>query len=170
MSDRASEGAALAAHMRELHRRAAALAAGLAQDTGVHPTDLRALRALDAARERPIAVGELGAQLGLSSAAVSELVDRLEAAGLARRVRDEGDRRRVLVELTETALRFGQERLAPVAAALQRAIDACDDEELSAARRFLERFLAEGEPQAPSSASSSSGSVTGRWQAKRSQT
>lgn len=145
MSRQASPGQDVAdlvgEQVRELFRRAAALAAGLAEESGVHPTDLRALRALDAARETPLTVGELGARLGLSSAAVSGLVDRLEAADLARRTPDPRDRRRVLVELTETATAFGQQRLVPISGAVQRAIAATDPAELVAVHRFLAALL-----------------------------
>jgi DNA-binding MarR family transcriptional regulator len=117
----------------------------------VHPTDIRALRLLDAAVERPMTIGELGAGLGLSSGAVSELVDRLEASGLAKRIRDESDRRRVLVQLGPAARTFGREQLAPIATAIQRAITDADDDALNAVQRFLSVLLAEqGDGQANS--------------------
>src|SRR2546425_851439 len=52
-------------------------------------------------RERRIGLGELAAGEGVSAAAMSKHVDRLEAAGLVRRTRGStGDRRRVEIELT----------------------------------------------------------------------
>src|SRR3954467_7428888 len=65
----------------------------------LHPTDLRALiHLLDAARSDSTATpGWLGDQLGLNSAAVTALIDRLERVGHVRRVRDTHDRRRVLL-------------------------------------------------------------------------
>lgn len=140
--------ARVAAQVREFYRRAAVLAASLGEEAGVHPTDVRALRALDEARERPLTVGELGARLGLSSAAMTGLVDRLEHAGLGRRVPDPGDRRRVLVELTDTARSFGRRQLAPVAAAVERALAASDEHELEAVERFLAVLLAP-HPESP---------------------
>lgn len=143
MSRRAETSGAVALQLRELYRRATALAAGLAETTGVHPTDVRALRLLDAAAEQPMTVGALGTELGLSSGAVSELVDRLERAQLAERVRDDADRRRVLVHLGPAARTFGQEQLAPIAASIQRAIASAGDEELEAVQRFLTELLAD---------------------------
>jgi DNA-binding MarR family transcriptional regulator len=65
---------------------------------GLNPTDLRCLDWLvDGAK----AAGELSAGTGLSSAATTTLIDRLERRGFVRRVRDSGDRRRVLVEMTQ---------------------------------------------------------------------
>ena len=44
--------------------------------------------------------GRLAALSGLTTAAVTSVLDRLERAGYARRVRDHEDRRQVTVELT----------------------------------------------------------------------
>ena len=64
---------------------------------GLNPTDLRGLDWLaDGAKT----AGELSAGTGLSSAATTTLIDRLEARGFARRVADPTDRGRVLVEMT----------------------------------------------------------------------
>jgi DNA-binding MarR family transcriptional regulator len=50
----------------------------------------------------PLTVGELATHLGLSKAATTELVDRVEERGLIDRMRDDRDRRRVFLWLTET--------------------------------------------------------------------
>ena len=56
----------------------------------------------------PLTIGEQAEHLGLSKAATTEMINRLEAKGLVSRLRDERDRRRVFVWLTET----GRDRLA----------------------------------------------------------
>ncbi|MGZ9812198.1 MarR family winged helix-turn-helix transcriptional regulator [Pseudoroseicyclus sp. H15] len=66
---------------------------------GINRTDGRCLDILD--RRGRMSAGELGAEAGLSSGAVTAMVDRLAKAGYIRRVPDPGDRRRVLVETTE---------------------------------------------------------------------
>ena len=48
-------------------------------------------------RGGPLTAGALARQTGLTSGAVTGLVDRLERAGYVRRVPDQADRRRVLV-------------------------------------------------------------------------
>jgi DNA-binding MarR family transcriptional regulator len=68
---------------------------------GINRTDGRCLDILD--REAPMTAGALAARSGLTTAAVTTVLDRLERAGYARRLRDESDRRRVLVELTPLA-------------------------------------------------------------------
>jgi DNA-binding MarR family transcriptional regulator len=69
-----------------------------ARALGINRTDGRCLDVID--REGPVAAGRLAAASGLTTAAVTAVIDRLEKAGYARRVSDPGDRRRVLVELT----------------------------------------------------------------------
>jgi len=130
----------------ELYRQGAALAAGIAARTGLHPTDVNALRLLDAARTGPLSVNALGTELGLSSGAVTALVDRLEAHGLVTRHRDEVDRRRVLVALTDAARTLGAEQLGPVAARLGAALDGADPDDLACVERFLRVLLAPDPP------------------------
>jgi DNA-binding MarR family transcriptional regulator len=71
---------------------------------GLNPTDLRCL---DWLTERAMSAGELGEATGLSSAATTTLLDRLERKGYVRRERDAVDRRRVTVEMTPR----GRERI-----------------------------------------------------------
>ncbi|WP_219462519.1 MarR family winged helix-turn-helix transcriptional regulator [Nonomuraea rhizosphaerae] len=49
----------------------------------------------------PLTLGELTEHLQLSKAATTELVDRVEERGLVARIRDERDRRRVFVWVTD---------------------------------------------------------------------
>jgi DNA-binding MarR family transcriptional regulator len=65
---------------------------------GVNPTDLRAL---DWLVDGPKSAGQLSVGTGLSTAATTDLIDRLSQKGFVRRVPDPVDRRRVLVEMTE---------------------------------------------------------------------
>lgn len=134
----------VAGQVQALYRSASVLAARLATASGLHATDTRALELLDAAVDAPLTVGRLGAQLGLSSPAVTALVDRLERADLVARRRDLVDRRRVVVELTPTARRFGEEHLRPVQERLGRAMAALSADELATVSRFLTVLLDEG--------------------------
>ena len=73
----------------------------VADALGLNRTDMRCLDILD--REGRLTAGQLAAQTGLTTGAVTTVIDRLEAAGHARRVRDTDDRRRIYVELTGEA-------------------------------------------------------------------
>lgn len=70
----------------------------VAELMGVGRTDSRALDLLH--RLGPMSAGALGQEAGLTSGAVTALIDRLERAGYVHRKPDPDDRRRVLVEVT----------------------------------------------------------------------
>jgi DNA-binding MarR family transcriptional regulator len=61
----------------------------------LHPTDYKVLGILE--RLGPLSAGEIARQSGLAPASVTNLIDRLEQRGFARRVADATDRRRVMV-------------------------------------------------------------------------
>jgi DNA-binding MarR family transcriptional regulator len=126
---------------QELMRRMVALAGELASSSGLNPSDLAALRALDAAADGGVAVNTLGSQLGLSSGAVTALVDRLEGHQLVRRARDPSDRRKVIVTLAPKARAFGAEHLRPLLDSMHDATLQLEESELAAVERFLELLL-----------------------------
>ncbi|MEV5827032.1 MarR family transcriptional regulator [Spirillospora sp. NPDC052242] len=78
-----------------------------ARRLGVNRTDLRCLSRLTA--RGPLTASELAVAAGLTGGAATTAIDRLERAGLARRVRDAADRRRVLVHLTDRAHEAAEE-------------------------------------------------------------
>ncbi|MFJ2028746.1 MarR family winged helix-turn-helix transcriptional regulator [Streptosporangium sp. NPDC087985] len=71
----------------------------VADRLGLQPVDVAAAILLE--MRGPLAVGAISEELGLPSASTTRLIDRLERAGYARRVRGERDRRTVTVELVE---------------------------------------------------------------------
>ena len=78
----------------------------IAERLDMHPSDLEALGFLIG--EGPVPAGRLSAITGLTSGAVTRMIDRLERDGYVRRESDPRDRRRVLV-------RVNPERLADAA-------------------------------------------------------
>lgn len=73
----------------------------VANAVGLNLTDMSCLDHLS--QEGPLTAGQLAERTGLSSGAMTTAIDRLELAGYVRRLRDENDRRRVVVELTDEA-------------------------------------------------------------------
>jgi DNA-binding MarR family transcriptional regulator len=69
-----------------------------AERLGVNRTDLHCLNIIES--RSGLTAGELAAEAGLTTGAITGVVDRLERAGYARRVRDPADRRKVSVEVT----------------------------------------------------------------------
>jgi DNA-binding MarR family transcriptional regulator len=79
----------------------------LAEMLGINRTDARCLDILE--QHGSMSAGDLAAASRLTTGAITAVIDRLDRAGLARRVPDPSDRRRVLVEPTEKALEFANE-------------------------------------------------------------
>jgi DNA-binding MarR family transcriptional regulator len=71
----------------------------IADQMGVSPTDYKCLDIVMRGG-RPLTAGQIATMSGLSTGAVTGVIDRLEKRGFARRVRDPHDRRKVLVEVT----------------------------------------------------------------------
>ena len=106
---------------------------------------------LHAIRTNPgIGVRELAAREGVSSPGITTSVDRLERAGLVRRVRSEPDRRRVRLEVTDEGLRIlrsaRRRRTAWLAARLRRLAPE-ERAALDAALAPLARLLEEPDAQ-----------------------
>ena len=100
---------------------------------------MRALVAImDAARRgEALTAGGLGAAVDLRSASVTALVDRLEKVGHLRRVRDAEDRRRVALEMSDSAMAAGASHFGGLARDLTAAMADFTDDELAVVRRFL---------------------------------
>lgn len=86
----------------------------------------------------PLALGDIAARQSCVRSNVTQLVDRLEAEGLVRRVPDPTDRRSVRAELTP----LGQQRRAAGAQALADAFQEFDDALSKNDRATLSRILA----------------------------
>jgi DNA-binding MarR family transcriptional regulator len=110
-----------------------------ARRLGVNRTDLRCLSRLTA--RGPLTASELAAAAGLTGGAATTAIDRLERAGLARRVRDAADRRRVLVHLTDRAHQAGREIWGPIVTDALAELRRFTSAELEVIETFLHRAL-----------------------------
>lgn len=130
--------------LRRLNVELDAVGQRFAELHGLGRTDVRALVAiLDAARRgEALTAGSLGAAVELSSASVTALLDRLERVGHVRRVRDATDRRRVVLEMSESALAAGGEFFGGLQRDLLQAMARYSDDELAVVRRFLTEMTA----------------------------
>jgi len=80
---------------REMGARSVLLHQALANIAGVTVTDMKCLDYM--ARGTDVTAGDLARLTGLTTGAITAAIDRLENAGLARRERDETDRRKVFI-------------------------------------------------------------------------
>jgi DNA-binding MarR family transcriptional regulator len=78
-------------------RAATLFAHAVAKSSGIHPTDIRCLDFLS--RRGCATAGDLAEVTGLTSGAVTAVINRMEKAGIVRRTTDTKDRRKVIVKL-----------------------------------------------------------------------
>jgi DNA-binding MarR family transcriptional regulator len=98
-------------------------------------TDMRCLEILG--RSGPMTAGQLSDESGLSTGAVTFLLDRLELAGMVKRRRDTDDRRRVWVELVPAAQKRLQHAQQPIVEEMKQVTQRFKAEELAIVRDFM---------------------------------
>src|SRR5437660_12760577 len=101
----------------------------VADRLGLHVSDLRCLNILLEAGSIP--AGEIGERTGLTTGAVTRMVDRLERAGYVRREPDPADRRRVMVSPVAERMATIAPMYAGMAEAWATAMSDYDDEQLA---------------------------------------
>lgn len=110
----------------------------------LHRTDLHALDHLTRAsfKNRPLTASMLGRKLGLTPAATTALIDRLQAAGYAQRHRDPHDRRVIQVAITAKAQRECAAMFAPLVERLGATVAEFSETEQEILVRFLSATIA----------------------------
>ncbi|MGQ7297084.1 MarR family winged helix-turn-helix transcriptional regulator [Quadrisphaera sp. KR29] len=133
---------ALVDDVRLLTYRTQHLAHAFAEEQAMHPTDLEAVVHVMQAEGggTPLTAGRLAEALGLSSAATTSVVDRLERAGHVQRERAETDRRRVHLRTTPGAMDVARAFFGPLGRRTDAVMAQFSEAELLAVHRFLEGF------------------------------
>src|SRR6202521_645805 len=145
MKPAVSRPKARAALMEELEhavRRSSALGVIFGQTVasriGISSSDLECLDFLNL--EGGVTAGRLAELTGLTTGAITGMVDRLEKAGLVRRERDDNDRRKVFIAIVpENIAKIGR-FYEPLQRAVQRDWEGYTDAEL----KLLLRFMTQG--------------------------
>lgn len=101
---------------------------------GLGITDMKTLSAL--LREGPMTAGELTKRLGLTSGAVTSVIDRLARHDLVRRKPDAKDRRKVIVSANRKKVAAGENVYLSIGAAFGRLFETYTTEQLE----FLVQF------------------------------
>ena len=107
----------------------------VARRVGVNSSDLECLDLI--LMSGPSTAGEIARHTGLTSGAVTGLIDRLERLGLVERTADPADRRKVLVRVREDKIGPIAQLYAPLEKAMQALLAGYSREELKDADRFL---------------------------------
>lgn len=107
-----------------------------AERMGVNATDLECLGVI---QRGPATAGQLAVATGLTTGAITGVIDRLERAGFAKRAPDETDRRKVLVKMTPEAIARAAPLFEPMRRATAQVLSHYKDDELALILDFLNR-------------------------------
>ena len=129
------EGSATLALLRTLTRLAEQVAPAVARRASLTHNELRALEHL---MDQPMGPGDLSRLLGVSSAAASGIIDRLESRGHAQRASHASDGRRTSVTISAS----GREEVVGFLMPMFRELAVIDAELDDADRAAVDRFLA----------------------------
>jgi DNA-binding MarR family transcriptional regulator len=142
MKPRLSRPKARAALMEELEhavRKSSALGVifgqTVANRVGISSSDLECLDFLNI--ESRVTAGRLAELTGLTTGAITGVVDRMEKAGLVRRERDVSDRRKVFIAIVPEALAKIGRFYEPLQKAVTRDWEGYTDAELKLLLRFM---------------------------------
>jgi DNA-binding MarR family transcriptional regulator len=139
MSSRRDLLTAIGAQLRLQSGLALVLHRAVAERFDLHPTDLKCLDV--AAREPGLTAGRIAEVTGMSTSAVTALLDRLERRGFVERRRDPQDRRRVFVTSTGRHEQQLTEAYGPLSAATAALLDRYDEAQLALIHDFLSRLI-----------------------------
>jgi DNA-binding MarR family transcriptional regulator len=126
---------------------------GLAKRLRLSRTDMRCLDLIG--RLGPITAGRLAEESGLTTGAVTFILDRLEEAGMVARRRDTEDRRRVWVEIVPAARQRLQGLQQPVAEEMRLVAQRFKADELAIVRDFMRQAKEVFQRQLPGAAGAS---------------
>jgi DNA-binding MarR family transcriptional regulator len=128
--------AALEAALRDVSGMGVLHSQVIAERLGINSTDLECLGVI---MRGPATAGALAQATGLTTGAITGVIDRLERAGFARRAQDASDRRKVLVSCTPAMVEKAAPLFAPMRRASLAVLSRYRDDELALILDFLTR-------------------------------
>jgi DNA-binding MarR family transcriptional regulator len=126
--------------LRKVGAQSVLLSDTVAKLVGLNSTDLECLDLLELAG--PTTAGRLAEHAGLTTGAITAVIDRLERAGFARRLRDPDDRRCVRVEALPGNFRHVSDLYRRLGESTARLHEHYDDRQLTLVVDYLTKALA----------------------------
>ena len=136
MSSRAELIGEVFAAMRRLSIEIDGLDQRAADHFGVNRTDLQLIDVLR--NGGPMTATELARSIGLTSGGLSIALDRLERVGYVRRHQNPDDRRRVIVEVSDTVLPLEREVFGSLQERFGKLLSGYNREQLTTIKHYLE--------------------------------
>lgn len=113
--------------------------AAIAARCSIHPTDLKVLSLLS--QNGAMTAGQLARRTALTTGAVTFMLDRLEKAGYAHRVRHPKDRRSVLIKMNRESIEGEMSKhFAQMDQAVEQVVASYSDAELTVILDFMTRM------------------------------
>ena len=106
---------------------------------GINQTDMAALEHL--ITDGPLPPTELAARLSVTTAGITQVIDRLERAGHVVRERQVEDKRRVLVRPLPASVAQAYRHIAPMLAGLSTVLGALEGQDRAVVEAFLEQVI-----------------------------
>jgi len=113
----------------------------VARKLGLNATDTRCLDLIARANGSPVTAGDLGRATGLTTGAITGILDRLENAAMVERLRGSSDRRKVFVRPKPESVRRMGVLYDGLGKAMSKLAASYTTEELELINDFLERNL-----------------------------
>jgi len=112
----------------------------IAQSVGLNATDTRCLSLIRFHPDGMVTAGWLSDMTGLTTGAITHIVDRLEARGVIERVRDAEDRRKVYIRLRPENLAPLQAQYEALGESYMSVLDGYSDSELTLIQGYMEKM------------------------------
>ena len=126
---------------RELGTVSVFLHQAIASKLGLNITDTRCFEFMSRYANPSLTAGDLARATGLTTGAITGILDRLEKAGLVERFRDSADRRKVFVRPRPEALQRVGRLYEGLAAASLKLASSLSTKELQVINDYLERVV-----------------------------
>jgi DNA-binding MarR family transcriptional regulator len=126
---------------RELSTTSIFFHQAIASKLGINVTDTRCFELMSRYSQGPLTAGDIARASGLTTGAVTGILDRLEKAGLVERFRDASDRRKVFVRPCLEALQKVSRLYEGLAAASLKHASSYSTKELELVKDYLEGSL-----------------------------
>jgi len=124
---------------REMSTQTVFLHQAIAQSAGLNATDTKCIDLILRCDQEHVTAGWLSQQSGLTTGAITHILDRLEKRGHIGRIRDTEDRRRVFIQARPESLKPLIPKYEAIGAAYMVILEEYTDAELGLICRYLEK-------------------------------
>src|SRR5579863_4641967 len=124
---------------REMSTQTVFLHQAIAQSAGLNATDTKCIDLILRCKNEHVTAGWLSQQSGLTTGAITHILDRLEKRRYIRRVRDTQDRRRVFIVVNRASLKPLEPKYEAIGNAYVAMLEQFSDDQLQLICDYLEK-------------------------------